>query len=320
MDNPNESSIKKTSAKEVFLHLLAIFTLYGAATSFLVLLFQYINFLVPDILSKEVGYARPFLAPLRFGLSTLIVVYPVFIAVSWFLNKSYIKDAANRELRLRKWLIYFTLFVAAIVMIGDLVTTINTFLSGGLTSRFILKALSVLLVAGLIFGYYLYDVRRTQPSKKVKRFVWIVSSIVATTIIGGFFLAGSPKEERFYQFDQQKINDLQNIQYQIINYWQRKIVLPKTLDNLRDDIAGFQIPVDQQTGASYEYSVKGPEIFELCATFNRPSPVLPANSKRAYAPVPFFGQNWDYQVGRTCFERTIDKQLYPPLEKAVIIK
>ena len=311
MDNLNESPIKKSSAKEVFLHLLAIFTLYGSATSFLVLLFQYINFLVPDVLSYEVGYARPFLGPLRFGLSTLIVVYPVFIAVSWFLNKSYFQNAANRELRLRKWLIYFTLFVAAIVMIGDLVTTVNTFLSGGLTSRFILKALSVLLVAGLIFGYYLYDVRRIQPSKKVRRFVYIISGVIAATIIGGFFLVGSPKEERLFQFDQQRVSDLQNIQSQIINYWQRKVRLPETLNNLKDDIAGFQIPVDPQTGASYEYSVNGPESFELCATFNRPSPT---QVKSPSIPMEL-GQNWDYKEGRICFERIIDKDLYPPFEK-----
>ncbi|MEK9135310.1 MAG: DUF5671 domain-containing protein [Patescibacteria group bacterium] len=316
MDNLNESPIKKSSAKEVFLHLLAIFTLYGSATSFLVLLFQYINFLVPDILSYEVGYARPFLGPLRFGLSTLIVVYPVFIAVSWFLNKSYLQNAANRELRLRKWLIYFTLFVAAIVMIGDLVTTVNTFLSGGLTSRFILKAFSVLLIAGLIFGYYLYDVRRIQPSKKVRRFVYIISGVIAATIIGGFFLVGSPKEERLFLFDQQKVYDLQNIQGQIINYWQRKVRLPETLDNLNDDISGFQIPLDQQTGASYEYSVKGAEAFELCATFNRPSLTLPSQQKARSPYMPMeLGQNWDHKEGRICFERIIDKDLYPPFEK-----
>lgn len=318
MAEDNQLVIKKTSAKEVFLHLLAIFTLYGSAVSFLTLLFQFINFLVPDPLSPEIGYARSYLGPLRLAISTIVVVYPVFIIVSWFLNKSYFQDSQKRELRLRKWLIYFTLFAAAIIIIGDLVKVVYTFLGGEVTWRFILKAFSVLLVAGLVFGYYLNEVRKTQPSRRAKRFVWVVSIITGLALIGGFIIAGSPKEERLYRFDEQRVFDLQNIQGQIINYWQRKELLPESLDALKDPISGYQIPTDPQTGSAYQYTVKGDLVFELCAIFNRPTPKTPSqNSKAIRAPFGFYDSslNWEHQEGTACFERTIDRELYAPLEK-----
>lgn len=325
MPEDNNLTIKKTAAKEVFLHFLAIFTLYGSAVSFLTLLFQYINFLVPDPLSPEIGYARSYLGPLRLAISTLIVVYPVFIIVSWFLNRSYFQDSQKRELRLRKWLIYFTLFAAAIIIIGDLVKVVYTFLGGEVTWRFILKAFSVLLVAGLVFGYYLNEVRRIEHSKKVKRFVWAVSIIVGLALIGGFFIVGSPKEERLYRFDEQRVFDLQNIQSQIINYWQRKERLPELLDILKDPISGYQIPADPQTGAAYGYTVKGNLTFELCAVFNRPTPKTPSQNSKTGMAIPIrspFGaydpnQSWEHNEGTACFERTIDKELYTPFEKAL---
>ena len=151
----------------------------------------------------------------------------------------------------------------------------------------------------------------------MKRFVWIVSAVVGLAVLGGFFLVGSPKEERLYRFDEQRVFDLQNIQSQIVSYWQRKERLPENLETLKDPISGYQIPADPQTGASYEYQVKGELVFELCAVFNRLGPSSLKSNIIARDPYGF-GQNWEHQTGRTCFERTIDKELYQPLEKAII--
>ena len=48
MEGDNQSIIKKPAAKEVFLHLLAIFTLYGSAVSFLTVLMAWygVNFVL----------------------------------------------------------------------------------------------------------------------------------------------------------------------------------------------------------------------------------------------------------------------------------
>ena len=247
---------------------------------------------------------------MRFAIASLIIVFPIFILVSWYLNKIYRREAVVRESKIRKWLIYLTLFITSLIIIGDLVSTINMFLGGEMTVRFILKALSVLSVAVVIFTYYLDDVRRETPTKLAKYFASVSAIIILVGVIGAFFIVGSPATVRLMEFDQQKISDLQNIQYQIVNYWQRKEMLPNSLSDLNESISGYKVPVDPQTKSSYEYIVKDTVnlSFELCATFNKPS------LKNAFITLDN-NQNWVHPAGRFCFERIIDKQLYPLINK-----
>lgn len=153
----------RTTPKDFFLHLLSIIMLYASAIAFSTLLFQYINIAFPDIIQD--GYLRPSNISKEIGrgaLATLIVVFPVYVWVSWFLNKSYNFNPEKRSLRIRKWLIYFTLFVAALVIVVDLVTLVKSFLEGELTVRFLLKVLVVAFTAGSIFGYYLTDIKKSK--------------------------------------------------------------------------------------------------------------------------------------------------------------
>jgi hypothetical protein len=152
---------KKTSPKDVFIHLLAIVTLYICAVSFLVMVFQYVNILFPDALTESGYYARTGMnAAIRWSIATLVIIFPVYLFTMKFLNKSYEMMPSKRDLRIRKWLIYFTLFVTALVIMGDLVTLINNLLNGELTIRFSLKVLAVLFVTGSIFFYYFTDLKK----------------------------------------------------------------------------------------------------------------------------------------------------------------
>jgi len=308
--------IKRNIPRDLFLHLLAIVTLYWSAVTFTTLLWQFINNFFPDILNSN--YYNGALELIRFAVSSLIIVFPVFITTSWFLNRIYRRESIVRESKIRKWLIYLTLFVASLVIIGDLVGTINTLLGGEVTIRFILKALSVLLVAGFVFGYYLDDVRRDIPATSAKYFAWASGILVIAAIVGAFFVIGSPTTARLFQFDQQKVSDLQGIQSQIVNYWQKKEALPNTLSDLNDPISSFIVPVDPETNEPYEYTVKNAATlsFELCATFNKEG----ADQYGQARPMSVYTkegviENWKHASGRVCFERTIDKQLYPPLSK-----
>ncbi|MFA5084305.1 MAG: DUF5671 domain-containing protein [Candidatus Paceibacterota bacterium] len=314
----------KVSPKHVFLHLFAIIMLYLSVVSFLILIFQYVNILVPDKFS-QLGYQAAYHSDLiRFAISSIMIVFPALIWVSWFLDKIYKRELAVREMRSRKWLIYFTLFLAGLVIVGDLISIIWNFLGGEVTFRFILKSLSVLFVNGLIFGYYLWDVRREFPAKnnKLKYFVWIICALVAVTVISGFFIIGSPQKERIRRFDQQRIYDLQSIQNEVVNYWIKKRVLPANLAALEDPISGYKVPADPQTDSQYEYILKGDgtsssafaNTFELCAVFG-----LSDNSENSMTapavPAGSYSQNWQHGAGETCFERKIDKELYPPVKQ-----
>lgn len=307
-----ETTPKRNLPRDVFLHLLAIVTLYWSSISFVTLIWQFINKIFPDALTYQ--YVGDYnLSLIRFTVSAIIIVFPVFILVSWYLNKIYRRESQVRESKIRKWLIYLTLFIASLVIIGDLVSIINTLLGGEITVRFFLKALSIILVAGAIFGYYLDDVRRETPTKSAKYFAWVSGFLVLAAIIGSFFIIGSPMTTRLIQFDDKKISDLQNIQYQVVNYYQRKGVLPALLSDLQDNISGYSVPKDPQTEDSYEYNVADVSklSFQLCASFNKGS--QQNNTKAVYMMDVGVGQNWDHPAGYFCFERTIDKQLYPLL-------
>ncbi len=150
----------KTSPKDVFLHLLAIASLYTSAISFIVLIFQYINVLLPDPLESNFYMLSSAYNSIRWSIASLVVVFPVYVLTSWFLDKSYRKSPSKRDLGIRKWLVYFTLFVAALIIIGDLVTLIFNLMGGELTLRFLLKVATVFFVSGSVFGYYLWDLRK----------------------------------------------------------------------------------------------------------------------------------------------------------------
>ncbi|MBI4159927.1 hypothetical protein HY504_02050 [Candidatus Wolfebacteria bacterium] len=296
-----------SSPQDVFMHLLQILTLYGGATAFLTLLFQLINSVFPDPLNP---YFDPG-GPMRWAIAALVVIFPVFLWTSRALEKDLSQQPERRELRIRKWLLYFTLFAAALFIIGDLVALIYNFLEGELTARFILKALSILIVSGIIFWYYLNDLRREARGfgSPERIFVWSVITIVIATVVYGFFVAGSPFRQRLVRFDERKVNDLQMIQVQIINFWTQKGRLPNSLDDLRDSISGFVPPRDPQSSEAYVYGKAGDLSFRLCATFNRPNLAERAFYKLS-APMIAWGENWDHEAGRQCFDRTVDPELY----------
>ena len=153
-------------------------------------------------------------------------------------------------------------------------------------------------------------------SNGMKCFTITIIVIVGIAVIAGFFVVGSPQEERLRRFDDQRVNDLQLLQMELVNYWQNKQVLPASLSLLKDDIKGFVPPKDPQTGFDYGYEAKGTESFSLCADFSRPS--LEEMSKPAIAvPMGSYGpgENWQHGAGRICFDRTIDKELYKPIKR-----
>lgn len=305
--------IKKTGPRDVFSHLLAVIFLYCGVFAFGSILFSFINMWFPDALDY---YGASIGSQLRFPLAVLVVIFPLYVWLTWYLANDVTKNPEKRELKTRKWLLYFTLFATTIAIVIDLVSLIFTFLNGSLTVRFVLKAAVVLAIAAAIFVYYLWAIRKGTPARenqKMKAFIYAIVVFVSVSIIYGFFVAGSPMAERARQFDQTRINDLTTMQYQIVEYWRSKRALPATLADLRNEISGYVPPLDPETNSPYEYRIVSDLSFELCATFNAAS-----DSTDAYtSPRSMTGQNetWQHDKGRTCFTRTIDPDLYPPITK-----
>src|SRR3989338_5861746 len=251
----------KTGPKDVFLHLLSIIALYVSAGSFIALIFQYINLLIPDPVSSNIYSVRAAQSAIRFSLASFIVVFPVYI-----------------------WSV-----------------------------RFLLKVLAVLLVAAAILGFYFSELKR-KATYDSKMFAYPAIVVFFIAVIAGFFLAGSPMEERARRFDDIRVGHLSAIQEEIKFFWQAKQRLPQNIDELKNELRGFIPPVDPETGQAYEYNKKGDKNFELCATFLKES----IDESAAAKSLPYGDagdQVWNHGVGRTCFDRVIDPDLFPPLKE-----
>jgi hypothetical protein len=147
------------AAREAFMYLVLFLCLYISALSFGSLLFHFISRWIPDALRS---YESSDLSAVRMSVASLIVAFPVYLWLSSILAAAIRRDPERKGSKIRKWLTYITLFIAAGVIIGDLITLLFNLLGGELTVRFMLKVLSVLLIAGLIFGYYLWDLRQEE--------------------------------------------------------------------------------------------------------------------------------------------------------------
>lgn len=145
------------SAREAFLYLLLFTTLFISAFNFGSILFELIENAFPD--PSDSG---PWPDQLRWSVSFVVVAFPVFLFLTVRLEREMRQDPVKRGSKVRKWLTYLTLFVAAGFLIGDLVALIFHFLQGELTIRFLLKVLVVSGIAGTVFGYYLYDLRKEE--------------------------------------------------------------------------------------------------------------------------------------------------------------
>jgi len=311
----------KTSPKDFFLNLGIIVTLYVWVVSVLNLIFSIINSAFPltDYYNSNYGYYSS--SPISWPVATLIIVFPIFILLSWLLEKDFRLEPEKRNLNVRRWLSYITLSLTGIAIVIDLVILLYSFLSGEiLTISFVLKVVSVAVVSSVVFFYYISDIRGKLTSFGRNIYAWVSGLFILAMIISGFVVIGSPYKQRAIRVDSQRVVDLQNIQWQIVNYWQSKNILLSELTQLQDSISGFRVPTDP-SGNYYEYRVLGDLSFELCANFDLPSgssgyaPENRSVSTKLSVASPGLLKSWDswnHDAGRSCFERNIDPDLYPP--------
>src|SRR5947209_2658778 len=120
------------SAREAFMYLVLFSILYISAYNLGSLLFQFINRAFPDPAAS--GWAEEYsYTAVRWSVSSLIVAFPVFLYVYLLISRAVRRDPAKRGSKVRRWLTYVTLFVAAGVLIGDFIALVYNILGGELT-------------------------------------------------------------------------------------------------------------------------------------------------------------------------------------------
>ncbi len=149
---PNRKGAKGESAKDAFLYLLSFGTLGAWTFALGSMFFTFIDRTFPDPIVNPYYYSDAYSVATQ--TATIIVTFPIYLLVMWFISKDLATHPEKYESGIRRWLTYLALLIAAAVSIGDLVTFLAYFLRGQLTAPFVLKVVTVLIIAGGVLGYY----------------------------------------------------------------------------------------------------------------------------------------------------------------------
>jgi len=285
---------------------LSLVTLGWLAIALGMILFQIIN---KFFSVQAIDFAGRFeQSQLKVGLASVFILTPVFLAISAWLHHHYKIGKLNHKSGIHRWLTYLMLFVSALTIIGRLIYQLFRFLDGDYAAAVILKTLVILAIAGGIFGYYLYDLIRQDFRRRSKTsFIALVLVIIVAiaAMVGGFLIIDPPAKARAMKFDQQRVNNLYELNSLINDYYRENKQLPADLS--ADRFSYFQ---DPQTEQKYEYKVLGEKEYELCAEF---ALAVDLNSRDYY----YSGnKDWSYhQAGRQCFSnRVVDDSRLAPVE------
>lgn len=303
----------ENTAKNFALQLGALIFLYISIGALINLLLSAITVMYPDTAQMPYEYTNA-TSSIRYSIAMLVVFFPAYAILTRMVNNIR-RTEHGTYLALTKWLIYLSLLVAGIALLGDLVAILLGFLNGELTVRFILKALSVFVVVGAAFGYYLLDAKNYWQSHERNSVTYgvVVGVLVVIAIVFGYSKIEAPTQVREMNLDAKQVNDLMIIQSRIESFNQLHAKLPATIEEAYD---GLEITSAPEGRAPYTYTVIDPSKFKLCANF-----AYPTGTTDYYAfsqpilvePMSIKNPNdWTHSGGEWCFERIINTDQYTP--------
>ncbi len=299
---------KNNSAKFAFLYLLSLVALGFVAINTGQVVFMYINKYIFDAVVQEGGYFSSSI--LKFAIASLVIATPIYYLASRFIYKSLYKNELDKESGVRKWLTYLIIFISFLVMIGSLIAVLVQFLNGMLGIRFILKAVTILVIAGIVFAWYFYDIKREvleNDKGKVQTIYFYASLLVVVAVfVSSLFIVESPKVARNRQIDQNIINNFNQIDGGLNSYYQIYKKLPSSLDALRaeykyltNDI--FKNAVNQEV---FQYKVLGDRDYELCATFFTDASQVDQIGKPRDSSY-YNDPRWSHGIGYQCLSQKV---------------
>lgn len=292
------------TARNFVLQLGSLVALYVSLGALIGVIFGVINIAFPDAAASfyESESARE---NIRIGIAMILVFFPTYITLTRLVNQIRRKETGT-YLTLTKWLIYLSLLVGGGILLGDLVAVILTFLNGELTVRFILKAVTLLVIIGIAFNYYILDVRGYWNANERQSVIFAISASIVALVVAvvGFFHIETPAEVRELRIDAEQVSDLEGMQWKVFEYHQLAHELPVSIE------AAYKsgpVPEASLGREAYSYTRIDPDTFELCATFAQPSREISEKYPVTYEGQPLTNAyNWDHAAGRACFERSIN--------------
>lgn len=295
--------MKNYNPKYAFYYILSLVALIFLSVASTLIVFQIIDKSVFDILAYYGSY--PDQSALRFGISALLISAPIFFWCVSLINRGLKKGEIEKDSPLRNWLTYFILAVSAVVILGSLVGIINAFLSGEMTLKSILQLITVIIIASLVFSFYLYDIKRDKISKKdkvMKVFFFSSVSLVIIIFVSSWFFVESPRVARERKIDEKVINNIHSLESYINSYYEKEEKLPEDLLEMNNviEVVNFnQFLINPVSGEKIEYKKIGDKEFELCANFRTDS----YESKRNEVYPVYIGDGSKvYVKGWNCFK------------------
>lgn len=294
------------TARNFALQLGSLIALYSALSAIIMVVFGAITLLFPDQQSFSYEYQSA-QSSLRFGIALMIVFFPTYIVLTRIVNRIR-RNEHGTYLILTKWLVYLSLLVGGVILLGDVVTTVLAYLNGEITLRFILKALTLLIVIGAAFFYYIKDAQSywLTYEKQSKQYAFAACLLAMSVLVLGFWQSDTPTEIRDLAADEIQTQNLQDMQYRIENHYRITKILPQTIAEL---YTGVEVPKAPTKRESYTFTIIDSDTYQLCATYVFSSDRANGNSNTTTVTKPVINQydNWDHAAGKTCFERTIVK-------------
>lgn len=308
------------SSRDAFLYLLSFSTLAVWSSALGSMLFRFIERYFPDPVATDTVYNLR--NAITWQMASIAVAFPIFLLVMRTILHEAKRQPERLQSGVRKWLTYIALLLTASAMICDLIWFFDYFLNGELTSRFVLKALTVMVICGAIFMYYLgslhWDRNTDLTAAKSRSFKFGIgaAAVVVASFCIGFGVAGSPSEQRHIEADSRRVQDLRAIAWALHSWRERTALNQPPLNQPSSNVSGNQLPAslselvgkginssqtfDPETKTPFEYHVKVGTVYELCGTFSGPAEAgqVPAS------------QFWDHGKGRTCFTLNASQ---PPL-------
>jgi hypothetical protein len=139
------------NAKDTFLYLLSLITLGTWTCAVGSILFTLIDRWFPDrALASAYSYSYQ-LSNLAWEIAAILVAFPVYLWLMKLLLTDLEQHPEKAFSSVRKWFTYLALFVTAFILVGDAITLLGVFLRGDLTTRFVLKVLTIFFISGAIF-------------------------------------------------------------------------------------------------------------------------------------------------------------------------
>ena len=209
------------------------------------------------ILTTENVYSRLINSYLlNYSIATLVVSAPIFILLFINTNKKYIQQPELKKSRSKKTINYVILIITFIVLIVRTVNAITTALNNSFSVNFGFHLLITFVISGIIFVYYLYEVRIEKQTSPLSKY--IIGSIVIfllsiVTLITGLSIRNDVKQKS------QKLNRRATSSVPFQEGY------PAVIDKSEKKIRAIatNLPSPKQTIQGIDFSIENAQIYEF---------------------------------------------------------